>query len=213
MSDSAVEGAPRTRRLGILGGTFDPIHIGHLALAEAAWQAFQLDQVLFIPAAAPPHKRVAPAAAAEHRLAMVQLAIAGNAHFAVSSLELERSGPSYTLDTLLQLQRRQPDAELFFIVGADEILDLNVTWREPGRVLELAEFIAAARPGFDLGRLDEALRPLGEQARPRVHPLPWLHLGISASSLREMLAAGRPVRYLVPDPVLDYIRQHHLYEM
>ncbi|MHB9144108.1 MAG: nicotinate-nucleotide adenylyltransferase [Symbiobacteriia bacterium] len=199
------------QRLGILGGTFDPVHIGHLALAEAARAAFALDQVVFIPVAAPPHKGAAPAAAAEHRLAMVQLAVGGNPGFAVSSMELERPGPSYTVDTLVELRRRHPGASLFFIVGADEILDLSVTWREPRRVLELAEFIAATRPGFDLERLHEALAPLGEGAEARIHPLPWLHLGVSASALRERLAAGKTVRYLVPDPVLAYMQRHHLY--
>lgn len=196
-------------RLGILGGSFDPIHIGHLALAESARTAFALERVFFVPTAVPPHKGP-PVVAAEHRLAMVRLAIMGNSAFRALPLELERPGPSYTVDTLMELGRRYPDRELRFIVGADEMLDL-ADWHEPTRILELTRFIAATRPGFDLGRLDEALGRLGPAARQRVDLLPWLALGVSSSLLREMMAAGQPVRYLVPDTVLAYIGKHGLY--
>lgn len=196
-------------RLGILGGSFDPIHIGHLALAESARAAFNLEQVFFVPTAVPSHKGP-PVAAAEHRLAMVRLAIMGNPAFCVEPLELERPGPSYTVDTLVELGRRYPDRDLRFIVGADEILDL-ADWHEPARILQLTRFIAATRPGFDLARLDQALGRLGPAARERVDILPWLALGVSSRQLREMMEVGQPVRYLVPDKVLSYIREHRLY--
>lgn len=199
-------------RLGILGGTFDPIHIGHLALAEAARSAFDLERVLFVPAAVPPHKPVEPVAAPEHRLAMVRLAVEGNPFFAVSAMELERGGPSYTVDTLAELRRLDPEPELYFVTGADEVVTLD-TWREPARLLELAHFVAATRPGFSPRQLEEAERRLGPAARGRLHALPWLEIGLSSTDLRGLLQAGRPVRYLVPDKVAAYIEQHRLYRL
>lgn len=197
-------------RLGILGGTFDPVHVGHLALAEAARTAFDLDRVLFIPAAVPPHKPGGAVAAAEDRLAMVRRAVDAAPYFAVSEVELERQGPSYTVDTLADLQQRHPDAELYFITGADEVLALD-TWHEPQRLLQLARFIAATRPGFDLSRLAQMESRLGPVARGRLLPLEWLELGLSSTDLRRLLSEGRSVRYLVPELVVEYIEERRLY--
>ncbi len=197
-------------RLGILGGTFDPVHVGHLALAEAARTAFGLDRVLFIPAAVPPHKPGGAVAAAEERLAMVRRAVDAAPYFAVSEVELERQGPSYTVDTLADLQQRHPGAELYFITGADEVLALD-TWHDPQRLLQLARFIAATRPGFDLSRLAQMESRLGPVARGRLLPLEWLELGLSSTDLRRLLSEGRSVRYLVPERVVEYIEERRLY--
>jgi len=197
-------------RLGILGGTFDPVHVGHLALAEAARTAFGLARVLFIPAAVPPHKPGGAVAAAEDRLAMVRRAVDAAPYFAVSEVELERQGPSYTVDTLANLQQRHPGAELYFITGADEVLALD-TWHDPQRLLQLARFIAATRPGFDLSRLAQLESRLGPVARGRLLPLEWLELGLSSTDLRRLLSEGRSVRYLVPERVAEYIEERRLY--
>lgn len=197
-------------RLGILGGTFDPVHVGHLGLAEAARTAFDLDRVLFVPAAVPPHKPEGAVASADDRLAMVRRAVEAAPHFAVSEVELERQGPSYTVDTLAELQQRHPGADVYFIAGADEVLALH-TWRDPQRLVQMARFIAATRPGFDLSRLAELELRLGPAARGRFLPLNWVELGLSSTDLRRLLAEGRSVRYLVPDRALDYIEERRLY--
>ncbi|MGE5589713.1 MAG: nicotinate-nucleotide adenylyltransferase [Bacillota bacterium] len=197
-------------RLGILGGTFDPVHVGHLALAEASRTAFDLDRVLFVPTFMPPHKPEGAVASADDRLAMVRRAVEAAPHFAVSEVELERQGPSYTVDTLAELQRRHPGAELYFVAGADQVMALH-TWRDPQRLVQLARVIAVTRPGYDLTRLEEQERRLGPAAQGRFLPLAWLELGLSSTDLRRLLAEGRSVRYLVPDRVLEYIEERRLY--
>ena len=195
------------RRLGLIGGTFDPIHIAHLAIAqEAAW-ARKLDEVLFIPARQPPHKREEPVTEARHRLAMTKAAIAGNPLFAVSTIEMDREGPSYTVDTLRELRRA--GVELSFIVGMDSLRDLP-TWRDPVGILSLAEIVAVYRGGFDtvdLTELESALSAVKE--RVRVVPIPALD--VSSTDIRARVAAGQPIRYLVPDAVIAYIEENNLY--
>ena len=192
----------RPGRLGVLGGTFDPPHLGHLLLAECAREALALDRVVFVPARVPPHKsgrRVTPAAT---RLALVRAALRGTG-FAVSTLELSRPGPSYTVDTLLALSRRHPGAELFLVVGADSLLDLP-HWREPGRIQELSSLAVAARPGVRVSRVPRAVRG-------RLTWLPNLPIGIASSDLRERVAQGRSIRFLVPDAVARLIARKRLY--
>jgi nicotinate-nucleotide adenylyltransferase len=204
-------------RLGIMGGSFDPIHIAHLITAEEALAQFALDQVLFMPAGDPPHKGrgLAPA---ELRYALVSVATAGNPRFSVSRLEIERGDVSYTVDTLEYLAGiLPPGAEMFFITGADAVLDI-LTWKDPGRVLELATFIAATRPGYDLSKLSGLLGRLREQTtglvpEARVKTLELPALAISASMIRERLAAGKGVRYLVPEPVAELIDKSGFYAM
>lgn len=184
-------------RLGILGGTFDPIHFGHLAIAEEARECYALDAVLFIPAGAPPHKRYQPARP-EQRLLMVQLATANHPKFHVSRLEIDRPGPSYTVDTLQALHAQYPQAELYFIIGADAALEF-AGWREPGRILELAHVVAATRPGFPLAPL------------PHIALLDVPGLAISSTELRRRASEGRSLRYLVPDAVASYIAKEDIY--
>jgi nicotinate-nucleotide adenylyltransferase len=202
--------------LGIFGGTFDPIHVAHLAVAEEAAEALGLERVLFIPAGVPPHKPGAPITPAEHRLAMVELAIAGNERFAVDRLELERAGPSYTVDTLEALLARRDDdvtavaPDLCLILSADAFLGL-MTWHQPRRVLELARVVVAPRDGYPDAGPAFLARHLPDLADRAVF-LDGPRLRLSASGLRERAAAGRSLRYLVPDAVAAYIGDHGLYQ-
>ena len=195
-------------RLGIMGGTFDPIHYGHLFVAEEARARFALDRVLFVPNGAPPHKKEYLLTAAQDRYEMTRLAIADNPAFACTSLELDRSGPSYTVDTLATLRARYATAELLYITGIDAIADI-LTWRRHSEIIRMATFIAAARPGFDLKTLQDLLPATYME---RILLLGTTAQGISSTDIRERTRAKLPTRYLTPDGVLDYIRDHHLYE-
>jgi nicotinate-nucleotide adenylyltransferase len=195
-----------SRRVGVMGGTFDPIHHGHLVAAEEARWQFDLDWVVFVPTGRPWQKPVG-VSQAEDRYRMTVLATASNPAFSVSRLEVDHQGPTYTVDTLRRLRAAQPDgARLFFITGADAVLQI-LTWKEPDQVLALAEFIAATRPGFDLARLVAQV----PAAAGRVHPMEIPALAISSSDLRARVARGAPIQYLVPDGVARYIHDHALY--
>jgi nicotinate-nucleotide adenylyltransferase len=202
-------------RLGIMGGAFDPIHMAHLVTAEEARVQFDLDQVVFMPAGDPPHKgrRLAPA---EFRYLLVLMATASHPRFTVSRFEIERSGVSYTVDSLEHLTEVTPaGTELYFITGADAVLDI-LTWKDPARVLELATFIAATRPGYDLSRLSGLLHQLREETvglvpEARVKTMEIPALAISSSLIRERLAAGRGVRYLVPEAVAQILDKDCVY--
>ncbi|HYH92171.1 MAG TPA: nicotinate-nucleotide adenylyltransferase [Candidatus Saccharimonadales bacterium] len=200
--------------LGVFGGTFDPIHLAHLAVAESARDALDLEQVLFIPAGEPPHKPGRTISPAEVRLAMVELAVVGNPDFAVSRIEIDRDGPSYTVDTLLALRDariaagRVPDLAL--ILSAEAFAGFP-TWRAPERVLELATLVIAPRDGYPVADPAELERHFpGTPARVVVLDGPWMRL--SASDIRTRARAGRSVRYLVPDAVAAYIGDHALYQ-
>jgi nicotinate-nucleotide adenylyltransferase len=196
-----------TRRLGILGGTFDPIHHAHLfAAQEAAW-ARHLDCVLVIPARQPPHKQGEPVTAAYHRLAMTRAATTQNSLFEVSTIEMDREGPSYTVDTLRRLS--EPGTELSFIVGMDSLLEIS-TWHDPPGIFAVAEIVAVGRPGS----VNVDLRELGAEipaSKGRVHLVGMPGLDISSTDIRRRVANGQPIRYLVPDAVAEYIQEHRLY--
>ncbi len=198
-------------RVGIMGGTFDPIHCGHLAAAEAAREAFSLDTIIFVPAGIPSHKDETEVTPARHRYLMTLLAIMSNPYFQISRVDLDRGGVTYTVDTLRDLRKELPaDTAVYFITGADAILEI-LSWKEPGRALSLAEFIAVTRPGYGLEQLSQALGPLYEEFQDRIHILETPPMGISSTDIRRRLAEGRSVRYLVPETVLTYIRNHGLY--
>ena len=207
-------GAPRPRSIGLLGGTFDPIHIGHLAVAEEAREALALERVLFVPAGMPPHKPDRLITAPAHRLAMVELAIAGNPAFEVSRIELERTGPSYTVDTLEALAAGRSGsagdrADLVLIMSVEQFRDL-LSWRRPERILDLARLAVTPRDGYpDANRLFIAEHFPGREDRAVFLEGPRLRL--SASELRDRAARGRSLRYLVPDAVAAYIGDHALY--
>jgi nicotinate-nucleotide adenylyltransferase len=188
-------------RLGVLGGTFDPIHLGHLVLAEEARERCALDAVLFVPAGDPWMKAGRALAPAEDRLRMTELAVASNPSFAVSGLEIDREGPTYAVDTLRALHEREPRTELVFVAGADAIADLP-RWREPEALLTLARFVAATRPGPDAAALPD---------HPAIETLEIPALDISSTDIRARVAAGRSIRYLVPDDVAAHIREAGLY--
>jgi nicotinate-nucleotide adenylyltransferase len=195
------------RRIGVMGGTFDPIHVGHLVTAEEARTAFALDEVIFVPAGMPWQKTERQVAAAEDRYLMTVIATATNAAFTVSRVELDREGPSYTIDTLRALAEAHAGAQLYFITGADAILQI-LTWREPEAVLRQARFIAATRPGYDLDRLEKEL-PHGLEDRVQIMEIPAL--AISSTDIRRRVREGRPISYLVPAGVAEYIRKRGLY--
>lgn len=197
-------------RIALFGGTFDPPHRGHLAIATAAADAFHLDQVLFAPAGRQPLKFDANPASFDHRLAMVALACAQDPRFHPSTIDAPRSDgqPNYTVDALAELKQTTPDATLFNLVGADSFLSLP-HWRDPIRLLALAEWIVVSRPGFSLDNLASLqLTPL---QRNRIHLLETVHEDISATSLRQRLQTGDPCPDLLPAEVADYIQAHRLY--
>ena len=197
-------------RIGILGGTFDPIHYGHLVAGEEARRALDLERVLFVPSARPPHKQEYPVSAPEDRVEMVKLAIADNPNFELSTVDVDRAGFSYTVDTVRMLQEQLgPAAELFFILGEDALADLP-TWHRPERLLEICQLIAVNRPGyhsFSLRLLDRQL-PGVER---RVHPVRIPELAIWSTELRARVCSGLSVRYLVPERVHDYVYSRGLY--
>jgi nicotinate-nucleotide adenylyltransferase len=195
-----------SRRIGVMGGTFDPIHHGHLVAAEEARWQFALERVVFVPTGSPWQKPVG-VSPAEDRYLMTVIATASNPAFTVSRLEIDHPGPTYTVDTLRRLRSQEPQAtRLFFITGADAVLQI-LSWKEPGQVLALAEFIAATRPSFDLERLVNEV----PGAAGRVHRMDIPALAISSSDIRARVARGAPIQYLVPDGVARYIQKHALY--
>ncbi|MGH7681067.1 MAG: nicotinate-nucleotide adenylyltransferase [Candidatus Eiseniibacteriota bacterium] len=189
-------------RTGVLGGTFDPVHVGHLILAEEAASRLKLDRVLFLPAAQPPHKRARGVASAEHRLAMLRLAIRGNPHFEVSRLEIDRGGVSFTAETLEALARRG-GGELYFIMGQDSLEEFP-SWRNPEQITRLARLAVFPRGDRDTPSLPPALRR-------RVTFLHPPRIGISSTEIRRRIRRGLSVRYWIPDPVLGYVMRHGLY--
>lgn len=195
-------------KLGILGGTFNPPHVGHLICAQDAHRELGLDRVLMIPARIPPHKPVEHEPGAEHRLELCRLAIEGDERFAVSALELSRDGPSYTVDTLTELTANDPQSELYLIVGGDIAAGLP-RWREPARVLELATVAVAKRRGTARSSVDAALESLPGGERAQFFSMP--RIGVSSTLVRRRVRSGQPIRYLVPDAVAGYIAEHRLY--
>lgn len=197
-------------RVGVLGGTFDPIHIGHLVSAEEAWVELKLECVIFIPAGLPPHKLDHGMSPVEHRLAMVELAIASNPHFAVSRIDIDRFGPCYTVDTIELLRDEWgPGVKIYFIMGSDSLLDI-LTWHNPRRLIRLCRFAVVSRPGYqvDLDELDALLPGVAS----RVHMLNAPQLAISSTDIQRRVREGLSIKYQVPEAVEDYIYQHKLYQ-
>ena len=193
----------RPGRIGMFGGTFDPPHLGHLLLAECARETLGLDRVVFVPARVAPHKVGRGMTPVEVRLRLLRAALRGTG-FALSTLEVRRPGPSYTVDTLEALKRLYPEAELHLLVGADSLLDLP-TWRDPARILALATLAVARRPGFRAARVSKAVRR-------RVRWLPNAPVEISASDLRARVAEGRSIRFLTPPAVERLVARLGLYQ-
>jgi len=195
-------------RIGIFGGTFDPVHVGHLIVAADLRHALRLDRVLFVPAGRPPHKDADLVSADGDRLAMLELALADDPLAEISTVDLERPGPSYTVDLLAILRHRLPDARLVFLMGEDSLRDLP-TWRRPNEIARLADFGVAARPGvaFD----PEATYARVPAARGRVSVVETIQISISSSDIRRRVRTRAPIRHQVPRVVEEYIAERGLY--
>ena len=205
---SSVAGVKEGSGIGVLGSAFNPPHLGHLALAqEALWQ-LGLAEVVLVPTGQAPHKRILDDPGKELRLAMTRLAAADDSRFSVSSLEVEREGPSYTYETLELLADQRGDSELVFVMGADAAVGLE-SWREPERVVGLARIAVARRAGVSDSEVAAVLRSLGAAERATMLEMP--QFGVSSSAVRERAAVGRPLRYLVPEPVARFIEEKGIY--
>jgi nicotinate-nucleotide adenylyltransferase len=188
-------------KIGILGGTFNPVHIGHLILAEEAREKLGLDRVIFMPANIPPHKDSSDIAGGQDRFRMIQLAIASNRFFSVSDLEIKRQGKSYTIDTLRQLKEDYPADEMFFITGSD-LLTYLAEWKDLETVIKIVKFVVATRPGYPLEQIPAYIQKVAIRA-----------VDISAFEVRQCIRQGTSFRYLVPEAVYDYINDKKLYSL
>jgi len=198
--------AARARRVGVMGGTFDPIHHGHLVAASEVQAWFDLDEVVFVPTGDPWQKSDRVVSPAEHRYLMTVVATASNPRFTVSRVDIDRDGPTYTIDTLRDLHAERPDDDLYFITGADALADI-FTWRSPDELFALAQFVGVTRPGHEMDP-----ETLGAIPADRVTMVEIPALAISSTDCRERTRRGEPVWYLVPDGVVQYIVKHGLYE-
>jgi len=189
-------------RLGVMGGTFDPIHHGHLVAASEAQSLFGLDEVVFVPTGEPWQKQGRDVAPAEHRYLMTVVATASNPRFTVSRVDIDRDGPTYTIDTFRDLHAQRPDDELFFITGADALAQI-LSWKDSDELFDLARFIGVTRPGYELSESGLPADRVDLQEVPA--------MAISSTDCRERVARAEPVWYLVPDGVVQYISKHHLY--
>lgn len=196
-------------KLGIFGGTFDPVHYGHLQLAEACRQELELDEVRFIPAGSPPHKS-GQISDGHARADMLKLAVSGYPEFTVDRREIRRSGPSFTVLTLEEISQELPEAELFFLMGADSLVDFP-GWREPDRILELSSVVAVNRPGSVQWTSEQLQQAAGDLNSARIRLVSMPGADISASDLRERVRAGREIRFLTPRAVQAFLTEHNLY--
>jgi nicotinate-nucleotide adenylyltransferase len=194
-----------------MGGTFDPIHYGHLVTAEAARINFNLDEVIFTPTGNPPHKKDYAVTSAEHRYLMTALAINDNPFFKVSRVEIDRKGYTYTVDTLRYFAREYGnDTALFFISGADAILDI-LTWKDVREVLSMCTFIAATRPGYPMDKLKQKLQEIKRLYNSEVYPMEVTGMDISSTEIRRRVREGLSIKYLLPESIEKYIKKHGIY--
>ena len=201
---------PMRHAVGIMGGTFDPIHIGHLILAESAWQQFSLEKVLFMPSGNPPHKRNRDGATNQQRVDMVRLAIASNPHFELSLEEMHEQGYIYTKETLRRLRENHPDTDYYFIMGADSLLAFD-SWNGPEEICRQCILTVAVRDSMDPDDLERAIEHVRIRYRADVRKLESPNLDISSHNIREWLSEGRSTRYYLPDEVLTYILDKDIY--
>lgn len=195
-------------KVGVLGGTFDPIHYGHLRAAEVAREELTLDRVLFVPAANPPHKRGVTVTAARDRVAMLNLVLESESRFEVSHVEIERGGASYTIQTLDELQSKEPSAEYWFITGSDAFVEIR-TWKEWQTLLRRYRFAVHQRPGVDI---DLAARAVPESYIEGIVFLEREMLNVSSTDIRRSVRNHKSIRFLVPEAIVDYIRENRLYQ-
>ena len=200
----------KRRRIGIMGGTFNPVHVGHLLLAENAYSMFSLDEILFIPSGCPYMKDPNEILDGATRLRMTELSIRDNPHFFLSSMEIDRGGYTYTCQTLEQLEKENPDCDYFFIMGADSLFQME-EWREPEVIFQKAVILAAVREGRGTRDLEEKAKQLTERFRARIHLVPAGNIAISSSDIRRRIQEGRSIRYMVHEKVREYIEDNQLY--
>jgi len=203
------------KKIGIMGGTFNPIHNGHLVTAQEALSQFKLDKVIFIPTGNPPHKIENEVASAEDRYTMTVIATSSNSNFFVSRMEIDRKGKSYTIDTVRQLRKIYgKNSLLYFITGADAILEI-LTWKNTGEIVSLCKFIAATRPGYNLSRIEDLRKRLfgkAGAADKKIYVMEIPALSISSTDIRNRVRHKRPIDYLLPEGVSNYILKHGLYK-
>lgn len=199
-----------TKKIGIMGGTFDPIHYGHLILAQTALETFALDQVWFMPSKTPPHKADGEVTSASHRLEMTRLAVKNNSGFSISSMEMEREGYIYTFETLEILKKEYPNVKFYFIMGADSLYNFD-KWREPAKICSLCTILAANRSQDVDAALQSQLESIQNKYHADIHLLKIPAIEISSSRIREKKRIGESIRYYTPEAVVDYIEQHQLY--
>ena len=200
----------RQRQIGIMGGTFDPPHMGHLAMAEYVWEKLELEAVWFVPTGKIPHKDSSQTAQPEDRLAMVRLAVRDNPRFAVDPIEAESGRYSYTFETLEKLMERHPDCAFTFIAGADS-LDYMERWREPARIFQACTVAAVNRVGYSMGRIERKKHELEARFGARIRIVPMPLIAVSSTEIRERFRRGLSVRYLVRDEVLAYMEEKRIY--
>lgn len=200
----------RRKQVGILGGTFDPIHTGHLILAEEAYASFSLDYVLLMPNGNPPHKPGQVQASMQQRTRMAELATADNPHLQVSDFEKTPQDYHYTYETLEFLTQAHPDTDYYFILGADSLVQFD-SWMEPQRICRCCSILAATRDRMETEELEARIRQLSEQFDARIYPLETPNIDISSNQIRERVLSGRSIRYYVPQAVETYIREQGLY--
>lgn len=198
------------RKIGIMGGTFNPIHYGHLILAESAYEQLGLDKVLFMPSKNPPHKNIPGKITQEQRVEMISLSIKNNPHFELSLLELEREGTTYTADTLTILTEENRDTDYYFIVGADSLMQLH-TWSRPELVCKLCTIVAAERDDMDKEQLQGQIDMLKEYYNAQIRLIDMPVVRISSSDIRSRVAGGKSIKYYLPDAVEKYISDNLLY--
>jgi len=204
--------AKKIKRLGIMGGTFDPVHYGHLVTAETARAQFNFDKVIFVPSGYPPHKIGQKITEARHRYLMTVLAVTTNIFFEVSRIEIDRQGCSYAIDTVSQIKEKYgQEWEIYFITGADAVLEI-LTWKNIKTLIEMCTFVAATRPGFDLSVLDNKLEQISSLAKDKFLTFEVPALSISSTDIRQRVASGKPIKYLLPESVERYIFTNNLYK-
>lgn len=201
------------KKIGIMGGTFDPIHLGHLAIAEEVREEMNLDKIIFIPTGIPPHKNNEYITSAKHRYAMTLLATIDNPRFETSMLEINRPGKSYTIDTVNQLSNYyKNDVDLYFIIGADSVFHI-LKWKKSDELLTKCKFVAISRPGYDNEKLKREIDNLYKTYGTSIKVISTMYLNISSTMIRERLKNGKSIKYLVPNAVEDYIRKNKLYNI
>jgi nicotinate-nucleotide adenylyltransferase len=199
----------KNKKVGIMGGTFDPIHTGHLVVANEVLNFYGLEEIIFIPAGDPPHKKGTVANSFD-RYIMTEMAVLSNNRFKVSDIEIKKSGKSYTLNTLMELTKEYPDAEFHFITGTDAVIELP-SWREPEKLLKLCKFVAVSRPGISMGEARDKISEINKMFNSSIELFQAPMLQISSTDIRQRFMDGKSAKYLLPESVEQYIIKNNLY--